>query len=122
MREHNLWVRDSEMGNAQEAIEDYENHNDSTRRLDTTKSVTPQESKRVTMVLNFRYKDGSCFYLAQREDGKQKWVKDPDPDVWHNVIQDYWYSVRSDSGKRRALTAVGTPALTRGVMLRFFLI
>ncbi len=30
--EHNSWVRDSEMGNAQEAIEDYENRNDSARR------------------------------------------------------------------------------------------
>ncbi len=49
------------------------------------------------MVLDFKYKDGSCFYLAQRQDGKQKWVKDPDPDVWHDIIQDYWYSVRSDS-------------------------
>ncbi len=83
------------MGNAQEAIEDYENCNNSARRLDAV--PTPNPDKRITMVLDFKYEDGSCFYLAQRQDGKQKWVKDPDPDVWHNVIQDYWYSVRSDS-------------------------
>ncbi len=96
-RKHNSWVHDSEMGNAQEAIEDYENRNDSARRLDATKTVTPQENKRVTMILDFKYEDQSCFYLAQCHDGKQKWVKDPDPDVWHDVIQDYWYSIHSDS-------------------------
>ncbi len=81
----------------QEAIEEYENHNNSARRLDATKTTTPQENKCVTMILDFKYKDQSCFYLAQRQDGKQKWVKDLDPDVWHNIIQDYWYSIRSDS-------------------------
>ncbi len=96
-REHNSWVCDSEMGNAQEVIEEYENRNNSARRLDAPKSVTPQENKRVTMILDFKYEDQSCFYLAQRQDGKQKWVKDPDPDVWHDIIQDYWYSVCSDS-------------------------
>ncbi len=40
MREHNSWVHDSEMGNAQEAIEEYETRNDSARRLDATKIVT----------------------------------------------------------------------------------
>ncbi len=94
---HNSWVCDLEMGNAQEAIEDYENRTNSTRRLDATKTVTPQENKRVTMILNFKYEDQSCFYLAQCQDGKQKWVKDLDPDIWHDIIQDYWYSVCSDS-------------------------
>ncbi len=34
MREHNSWVRDKEMGNAQEAIEEYEERTNSIRRLD----------------------------------------------------------------------------------------
>ncbi len=55
MCEHNSWVRDSEMGNAQEAIEDYENRNNSARRLDA--APTPNPDKRVTMVLDFKYED-----------------------------------------------------------------
>ncbi len=95
MREHNSWVRDSEMGNAQEAIEDYENQNNSARRLDAVE--TPDKNKRVTMILDFKYENQSCYYLAQRLDGKQKWVQDPDPEQWHDLILEYWNSTRSDS-------------------------
>ncbi len=94
-REHNSWVRDSEMGNAQEAIEEYEHRTNSARSLHVV--PTPNPDKRVAMVLDFKYEDGSCFYLAQRQDGKQKWVQDPDPDVWHDIIQDYWYNVHLPS-------------------------
>ncbi len=47
------------MGNAQEAIEDYENRNDSARRLDA--APTPNPDKCITMVLDFKYKDGILF-------------------------------------------------------------
>ncbi len=49
---HNLWVHDSEMGNAQEAIEDYENRTDSARRLNATKTVTTLTDKTITIVLD----------------------------------------------------------------------
>ncbi len=65
MREYNSWVRDSEMGNAQEAIEEYEQRTHDARRVDIAKTVTPDENKCVTMVLNFKYEDKSCFYLVQ---------------------------------------------------------
>ncbi len=65
-REHNLWVRNSEMGNAQEAIEDYENRNDSARRLDAIKTVTTLTDKTITVILDHEYSDnGDCKYLAQ---------------------------------------------------------
>ncbi len=60
-REHNSWVRDQEIGNAQEAIQEYEERMSSVRRLDTI----PDENKRVTMVLDFKYEDRACYYLAQ---------------------------------------------------------
>ncbi len=40
-REHNSWVRDEEMENAQEAIEEYENQMHDARRIDIAKIVTP---------------------------------------------------------------------------------
>ncbi len=95
--EHNLWVQDSEMGNAQEAIEEYEGQTRDARRVDIAKIVTPNENKCITMVLDFKYEDKACFYLAQQQDRKQKWVKDLDPEQWHDLIQDYWYSTCSDS-------------------------
>ncbi len=76
------------MGNTQEAIEEYEQRTDSVRRLDTTKD----ENKRVTMILDFKYEDRACYYLAQRLDGKQRWVKDPDIEIWGHLIEDYWNS------------------------------
>ncbi len=64
--EHNSWVHDSEMGNAQEAIEDYENRNNSARRLDATKIITTLTNKTVTMILDHKYSDnGDCKYLIQ---------------------------------------------------------
>ncbi len=65
-REHNSWVHDSEMGNAQEAIADYAHRNDSARRLDATKTVTTLTNKTVTMILDHEYSDnGDCKYLIQ---------------------------------------------------------
>ncbi len=44
------------------------------------------------MILDFKYEDRSCWYPTQHQDGKQKWVQDPDPNVWGNLIKYYWYS------------------------------
>ncbi len=85
-REHNSWVRDSEMGNAQEAIEEYERRANSARRLDTT-------DKRVVEFLDHEYSDnGDCSYLARRRDGIQKWIhppKDHHPG-WIELEEAYW--------------------------------
>ncbi len=91
---HNSWVCDSEMGNAQEAIKEYEAKMADIRRIDDT---TPDPKKHVTMILDFKYKNHSCHYLVQCQDRKQKWVVDPDPEVWSDLIKEYWYSTRSDS-------------------------
>ncbi len=63
--EHNSWVHDSKMGNAQEAIEEYENWNSHTRRIDMAK-IIPQTYKNVTMILDHEYSEtGDIQYLAQ---------------------------------------------------------
>ncbi len=95
--EHNSWVHDSEMGNAQEAIEEYEQRMSDARRVDIAKIVTPDKNKCVTMILNFKYEDHACCYLAQWLDGKQKWVRDPDIDIWGPLIEEYWNSSQSNS-------------------------
>ncbi len=65
-RKHNSWVHDSEMGNTQEAIEDYENRNDSARRLNAVKIVTTSTDKTITIILDHEYSDnGDCKYLVQ---------------------------------------------------------
>ncbi len=94
--EHNSWVHDSEMGNAQEAIEEYEQRISNARRINVAKIVTPDENKRVTMILDFKYENQCCYYLTQQKDGKQKWVKDPDVNIWGELIKEYWNSNRSD--------------------------
>ncbi len=67
--EHNSWVRDSEMGHAQEAIEEYETRTSDIRRLDDTKNETPTKSI-VTMILDHKYSDNSeVKYLCQSDDG-----------------------------------------------------
>ncbi len=81
------------MENAQEAIEEYEQRTNSIRRLDAIKD----ENKCVTMVLDFKYEDHACCYLAQRLDGKQRWVKDPDMEIWGRLIDKYWNSSQSNS-------------------------
>ncbi len=73
-RKHNSWVHDSEMGNAQEAMKEYEQRTSEVRRMDPAKITTPHENKCITMILDFKYEDRACHYLAQRLDGKQKWV------------------------------------------------
>ncbi len=54
------------MGNTQEAIEDYENRNDSARRLNAVKIVTTSTDKTITIILDHEYSDnGDCKYLVQ---------------------------------------------------------
>ncbi len=70
-REHNSWVRDEEMGNAQEAIEEYEERINSVRRLDAIKIVT-RTHQNATMILDHEYQDDKTTrYLAQWDDGSQ---------------------------------------------------
>ncbi len=85
------------MGNTQEAIEEYEKQTSDARRVDIAKIITPDENKCVTMILDFKYEDRDCCYLAQRLDGKQKWVWNPDMDIWGPLIEEYWSSSRSNS-------------------------
>ncbi len=92
-REHNSWVRDSEMGNAQEAIEEYENRNDSARRLDAPE---PKPAKSpIAMILDHEYADdGKVKYLCQAVDGRQKWKTGPIEYnfYWVKLMEDYWQS------------------------------
>ncbi len=134
MREHNSWVCDSEMGNAQEAIEDYENRNDSARRLDATKIATTLTDKTITLILDHEYSDnGDCKYLAQWHDGLQKWIKPPQEYCfeWLKLVKEYWANQAED--KEPATwddpesylwnhTSSRDTCLNEGVMLRFFLI
>ncbi len=72
MWEHNSWVRDQEMGNAQEAIDEYEERTNSVRRLDATKIVT-RNHQNATMILDHEYQNnGTTRYLAQWDDGSQR--------------------------------------------------
>ncbi len=98
-REHNSWVRDSEMGNAQEAIEDYKSRNDSARRLDAVKIVTTPTDKTVTMILDHEYSDnGDCRYQVQRHNGLQKWVQPPTEYSfeWLELVKQYWANQAED--------------------------
>ncbi|SJK96774.1 uncharacterized protein ARMOST_00020 [Armillaria ostoyae] len=76
-REHNSWVTASEMGNAQEAIADYEAKTQSNERVAIVKIATPSD-RDITMILNHVYEsNGDVSYLAQRRDGTQIWVINP---------------------------------------------
>ncbi len=97
-REHNSWVRDKEMGNAQEAIEEYEERMNSIRRLDTTKIVT-RTYRNVAMILDHKYTDkGDVGYLAQWPDGSQKWIKPPEAYCfeWLDLVKTYWANNQKD--------------------------
>ncbi len=130
-REHNSWVRDEEMGNAQEAIEEYEERTNSVRRLDATEIVT-RTYRNIAMILDHKYNDhGDVGYLGQWPDGSQKWVVPPKAycfewlDHVKNLLGKRLKRRRTPRlGTTRTLTyenlqAVGTPCLNEGVMLRF---
>ncbi|SJL06853.1 uncharacterized protein ARMOST_10195 [Armillaria ostoyae] len=91
-REHNSWVTASEMGNAQEAIAEYEAKMGSNERVNVIKIATPSQ-RDITMVLNHVYEsNGDVSYLAQRRDGTQTWVINPDTSVWKEFLEEYWAS------------------------------
>ncbi len=87
------------MGNAQEAIEDYENRNDSARRLDATEIVTMLTDKTITVILDHEYSDnGNCKYLVQCHDGLQKWIKPLQEYCfeWLELVKEYWANQAED--------------------------
>ncbi|SJL14660.1 uncharacterized protein ARMOST_18125 [Armillaria ostoyae] len=94
-REHNSWVTASEMGNAQEAIAEYETKMGSNERVSIVKIATPSD-RDITMILNHVYEsNGDVAYLAQRRDGTQTWVINPDETVWKKFLDEYWASQRA---------------------------
>ncbi len=57
--EHNSWVCDSEMGNTQEVIEEYEQRMSNARRVDVAKNENPIKSTKsiISMILDHKYSD-----------------------------------------------------------------
>ncbi|SJL13290.1 uncharacterized protein ARMOST_16730 [Armillaria ostoyae] len=89
-QEHNSWVAASEMGNAQEAIAEYEEKMGSNERVSLVKIATPSQ-RDIAMILNHVYEsNGDVLYLAQRRDGSQIWVINPDVTVWKEYLNKYW--------------------------------
>ncbi len=81
--------------NAQEAIEEYENRNDSTRRLDTVAPEPKPAKSPIAMILDHEYSDdGKVKYLCQAVDGRQKWKYGPEEYnfYWVKLTKDYWQS------------------------------
>ncbi len=79
------------MGNAQEAIKEYEGWVDHARRVHT-KIVTPERSI-VTMILDHEYAtDGQVKYLCQSDNGHQKWKIGLDEYnyYWVQLTKTYW--------------------------------
>ncbi|SJL10461.1 uncharacterized protein ARMOST_13847 [Armillaria ostoyae] len=70
------------MGNAQEAIAEYEEKMGSNERVSVVKIAT------------------SPSPLAMREDGTQKWVKNPDVTQFENFLVEYWSNYEYHSLQR----------------------
>ncbi|SJL08520.1 uncharacterized protein ARMOST_11884 [Armillaria ostoyae] len=85
-REHNSWVTASEMGNAQEAIAEYEAKMGSNERVSVVKIATKSP---LEMILDHSYDGEDISYLCQRQDGTQKWVMNPDA-RFKDFIDEYW--------------------------------
>ncbi|SJL07261.1 uncharacterized protein ARMOST_10604 [Armillaria ostoyae] len=97
-REHNSWVTASEMGNAQEAIAEYEAKMGSNERVSVVKIATSKSP--LAMVLNHHFDGEDISYLCQREDGTQKWVKNPDVTLFENFLVEYWSNYEYHSLQR----------------------
>lgn len=78
------------MEHAQEAIQDYEDKIQQAGQVNIAKIVTNNAAKAITMIFDHEYHDGIIYYKAQWQDGFQKWVKDPDNDLWKDLIEEYW--------------------------------
>ncbi len=80
------------MGNAQEAIEEYEEKTNSIRRLDATEIVT-RNHQNATMILDHEYQnDKTARYLTQWDDGSQQWIRDSRSYCfeWTQLLKQYW--------------------------------
>ncbi len=83
------------MGNAQEAIEEYEARTSDARRVDAAENVTPKVKSIITMILDHEYSDdGKVKYLCQADDGRQKWKSGPEEYnfYWVQLTKKYWQS------------------------------
>ncbi len=67
------------MGNAQEAIEEYEQRTANVRQVNVAENVTPKAKSIIATILDHEYSDdGKVKYLCQAEDGQQKWKSRPE--------------------------------------------
>ncbi|SJL08165.1 uncharacterized protein ARMOST_11528 [Armillaria ostoyae] len=94
-QEHNSWVAEVDMGNAQEAIADYIKKTQSNERVAVVKIAMSSKSP-LAMIVNHRFgPDGDVSYLAQRVDGTQKWLLNPDVTKFDNHLVEYWQNYYS---------------------------
>ncbi|SJL01316.1 uncharacterized protein ARMOST_04636 [Armillaria ostoyae] len=104
-REHNSWVTASEMGNAKEAIADYEAKTQSNKRVAVVKIATTSKSP-LAMIINHHFgDDGDVSYLAQQEDGTQKWLLNPDITTFDNYLVEYWQNYYSSQHNIQEMNA-----------------
>ncbi|SJL13543.1 uncharacterized protein ARMOST_16987 [Armillaria ostoyae] len=88
--EHNSWVTEKEMGNAKEAIAEYVKKTKCNERVAIVKITTTPKSP-LAMIINHHYSnDGDFLYLAQRKDGTQKWLLNPNVDKYKTFLEEYW--------------------------------
>ncbi|SJL02913.1 uncharacterized protein ARMOST_06254 [Armillaria ostoyae] len=103
-REHNSWVTESEMGNAKEAIADYKKKTKRNERVAIIKIATTSKSP-LAMIINHRFgEDGDISYLAQRQDGSQKWLLNPDVTKFDNYLVEYWQNYYSSQHNVNKMT------------------
>ncbi|SJK97334.1 uncharacterized protein ARMOST_00586 [Armillaria ostoyae] len=103
--EHNSWVAESDMGNAKEAIADYVKKTKSNKRVAVVKITTTSKSP-LAMIVNHRFSgDGDVSYLAQREDGTQKWLLNPDVTTFDNYLVEYWQNYYSSQHNTQKMNA-----------------
>ncbi|SJL16294.1 uncharacterized protein ARMOST_19814 [Armillaria ostoyae] len=94
-QEHNSWVAEKDMGNAKEAIADYIKKTKHNERVAIVKITTTPRSP-LAMIVNHHYSDdGDWRYLAQREDGTQKWLLNPSVDKYRTFLEEYWANYHS---------------------------
>ncbi len=81
------------MGNAQEAIEEYEAKTADVRKMDIDKTTEPNTYRTVRLIVDHLYQDSTdVWYLAQWKDGHQQWVKPPERYCfeWIKKLEEYW--------------------------------
>ncbi|SJL18896.1 uncharacterized protein ARMOST_22498 [Armillaria ostoyae] len=104
-QEHNSWVAESDMGNAQEAIADYVKKTQSNERVAVVKIATKSKSP-LAMIINHRFgPDRDISYLAQREDGTQKWLLNSDVTKFDNHLVEYWQNYYSTQHNTQEVNA-----------------